>query len=78
MISDSMHMCSLSSIVILIFSAVIQSGMSMQKPIVLIVMHIPGISSCLFVEWLCLDSQSAMNTCGPDLYSKSYAILVYL
>ena len=37
--------------------------------IALIVMHMPGISSSLFVLWLCLDSQCAMNCCGPGLYS---------
>ena len=34
-----------------------------------VVMHIPGISSFLFAVWLCLDRQSAMKSCGPDLYS---------
>ena len=32
-------------------------------------MFISSISSSLFVLWLCLDSQSGMNKCGPGLYS---------
>ena len=31
-------------------------------------MSIPCISASLFSEWLCLDSQSVMKSCGPGLY----------
>ena len=48
MSSDSMPMCSSSSIAILISSAIMQSGMSMHDSIALIVMHMPRISSSLF------------------------------
>ena len=44
-------------------------GLSMLGSIALMVMHMPGISSSLFVSWLCLDSQSAMNCCCTDVYS---------
>ena len=49
-----------------------QSGMFVNGSIALMFMHMPHISSCLFVSWLCMDSQSAMNTCGPGLYSILY------
>ena len=56
-------------VAILISSAVMQSGMSLHESIALMVMHMPGICCVLFDSWLCLDSQSAMNNCGPGLYS---------
>ena len=47
----------------------LQSGMSVHVSIALILMCISGISSALFASWLCLNSQSVMNSCGPGLYS---------
>ena len=67
--SDTMHMCPSSTVAIYISSVVMQSGMFVPDSIMLMVMHMPGICSSLFVSWLCLDSQSAMNSCGPGLYS---------
>ena len=49
--SDSMPKCLLSSVAFLISSALMQSGMSMHDSIALVVMHMPGISSSLFVSW---------------------------
>ena len=47
-------------------SAFMQLGICMHD--VLMVMHIPGISSPRPISWLCLDGQSTMNSSGPDLY----------
>ena len=66
--SDSIAMCLSSSIAILHSSAVMHSGMCVHEPIALMVMHMPGISSSP-VSWLCLDSHSTMDSCGPGLYS---------
>ena len=54
-----------------------QSGMFLHDYISfsLMVMPMPGISSSLFVLRLYLDSQSAMNSCGPGLNSD--VVLVY-
>ena len=41
-----------------------QSGMSVHDYIVLMVMHIPGISTFLFVLWVYLENHSAINSCG--------------
>ena len=65
--SDRILKCSLPSIANLISSAFMQSGMLMHDSIVLIAMHIYGYSLSLFVSWLCLDSQSVMNSCGSGL-----------
>ena len=46
--SDSMPMCSSSSITILISSALMQSSMSMHDSVEVMVIHMPGISSSLF------------------------------
>ena len=46
-----------------------QSDMLVHDSIALMVMHMPGISLSLLVSWLCLDSQSAVNICGPGFYS---------
>ena len=59
-----------------------QFHMSMDDSIALIVMHMPGISSSLFVSWMCLDSQSAMNSCGPDFtgflcYTDGFIIVFF-
>ena len=43
--------------------------MSVHDSIAFMAMHIPGISFPLFVSWLCLDGQSAMNICGLGLYN---------
>ena len=59
--------CSYFRVTSLISSAVMQSGMSIHDSTVLMVICMPGISS-LFL-WLCLDSQYAMNSCDPGLYS---------
>ena len=69
MSSDTIPMCSLSSVAILILSVVMQSGMSMNDFAALTVMNMTGISSFLFVLWLYMDSQSMMNSCGLGLYS---------
>ena len=66
---DSMPQCSSSSVTLLISSAVMKSGMTMNDSIAFIVMHMPGIFSSLFISWLILDSQSAMNNCGPGFHS---------
>ena len=47
--STSMSMCSSSIIAILTSSAVRKSSMSMHDTVVLMAMHMPGISSSLFV-----------------------------
>ena len=65
--------CSSSKVTSLICSAFMQSGMSVHDSIVLMVMCMPAISSSLFVFWLCLDSQSVMNSSSPGLNS----ILMY-
>ena len=57
--SDSMPMCWSSSDTVLISPAVRN---------LLMVIHTPGIFSSLMVSWFCLDSQSAMKSCGPGLY----------
>ena len=62
MSSDSKPKYSLSSIAILISSAVRYSGISVHDSVAFMVLHIPIIS--LFVSWLCLDSQLAINNCG--------------
>ena len=67
--SDRKLRCSSSRVAPHISSAAMKSGMSMQNSIALMVMHIAGISSSLFVSWLCLDIQSAMNSCEPGLCS---------
>ena len=67
--SDRIPKCSSSSITILISSALMQSGMAIHNSIALMIMPIPDISSYPFVLQLCLHSQSAMNSCGPGLYS---------
>ena len=62
-----MPKCSSCWVVTLISSAVMESHMSVHNPIVL---HcIPGISLSLYVSWFCLDSPSAINSCGPGLYN---------
>ena len=47
---------------------VIHFGMLVIDCIALILVYMPVISSSLFLPWLCLDSQSAMNRSGPGLY----------
>ena len=39
------------------------------KTIALMLMHMPGISSSLFVSWMYLDSQLVVNSCGPGFYN---------
>ena len=53
----------------LISSAAMLSGTSLHDSIALMVICIPDISPLLFVLLLSLDSQSAMNSCGPGLYT---------
>ena len=61
--SDSMHVCSSSNVAILIFSALIRSGISMHACIALMVSHVPGISSsllygCIWIAslgWIAVD-----------------------
>ena len=50
-----------------IWTAVTKSGMSVHDSILLMAMHMPGISSSPFILWLCLDSQTIMNRCGPGV-----------
>ena len=52
-----------------------QCDMSVHDVIALMVMCMPGIPLFLFVSWLCLDSQSAINSHGPALYS---ILMLYL
>ena len=66
--SARMSRCSSSNIAVLISSAVMKSCMSIHDSISLTVMDMPGISSSLFVSWLCEDSQPVMNGCNPGLY----------
>ena len=68
MYSDSLLRSSFSVVDDLISSAVMLSGLSMHVSSALMVMFILGISSSLFVSWLCLGSQSTMNSCGLGLY----------
>ena len=56
-------------IISLISSILMKSGMSVHDSIRLMVMHMPGISSPIFVLWVCLESQSAVNSSGPGFYS---------
>ena len=72
-----MPSCSSSSISILISPALMQSGMSLNVPIVLMVICMPGISSSLFVSWLCLDSQSVMNSCTVFLCYNVVFVIVF-
>ena len=44
-------------------------------PIALMVIHMPWISSSMFVSWLFFTSQSAMNIHGPGLFS---ILMLYL
>ena len=68
--SDNMLRCSLSIVPDVISSTVMQSCMSMHDSMVFMVTFIPSIFSPVFVSWLCLDSQSTMNSCGLGLYSN--------
>ena len=68
-VHESMPMCSSFNIAILISSADMYSGMSMHDSIVLMMVHMPCISSSLFFSRLFLDSQSAMSSCSPGMYS---------
>ena len=61
--------CSSYTVIYLISYALMQSGISVHNSIMLMVMHMPGISISPFVYWLCFDSQPVMNRCGPGLYS---------
>ena len=56
----------------------VQSGMSVHDSIVLMVVHLLGISVSLFASSLCLDSQSVMNSCDPGLYSSLVLHLSFL
>ena len=51
----------------LISSIAMHSGMSVHISIALMPTFISIISSSLFIVWLCMDSQPAMNSCGPRL-----------
>ena len=59
--------CSPSINTSFISSAVMQSGMFMHVSIVLVVIYVQYF--CVSVLWLCLDSQSVINNCGPGLNS---------
>ena len=61
--------CSSSMFISLTPSDVMKLCMSWHDSIALMVIHMPTISSSLFVLCLSQDSQSAMNSCGPGLYS---------
>ena len=76
--SSSMPMYSVSSIAILISSAVMQSGMSLHHFIALVVVYMPGFSSSLFVSTFCLDNQSVMNNYDLALYCTSCFIGLFL
>ena len=57
MSSESMPMCSLSSLAVLflqLWCSLVCQCMTLTE---LMVIHMPGISSSLFVSWLCLDRQ---------------------
>ena len=72
---NSMSMYSLSSIANYILSALMQSGMSVHDLNTLLIMYMPGISLSLSVSWLCMESQSTMNSCGPGLHNL---LILYL
>ena len=57
------------SVEFLLLSYIIQSSLSKHGCMMLMVMHMHRNCSSLFVSWLCLDNQSAMNNCDPGLYS---------
>ena len=67
--SGRMPKCSLPSVASLIYSASMESGIFMHGSLELMVIHIGGISSSLFVSQVCLHSQSAMSSCHQGLYS---------
>ena len=67
--SDSICIYLSYSVALLISPTVIQSDMSRQEPITLMVMHMTGISLCLFVSWSCLDSKFDMNSSDQGLNS---------
>ena len=69
--------CSSSKVTSHISSALMQSGMSVHNSVVIIFILIPGISSSHFVLWLCLDGQSAMNSCGTVLCSILDVVVGY-
>ena len=69
MYSDSFLRCSSSVVTDLFSSVVMQYGISMHDLISFMIMFIASISSSsLFVSWVWPDSQSAVNSCGADLY----------
>ena len=51
--------------------------MSVHDSIALMVMHMIGTYLSLFVSWLCLDSQSVMNSCGPGLLNTDVFIIIF-
>ena len=59
--SESMPKCSSSNC-----ATVISSGI-MHGSIAFVVTHMSFISLSPFVAWLCLDTQSVMNNCGPGM-----------
>ena len=70
MSSDSMPMCLSTSVAFLILSCCHACTLvCLCITTVLMVMHMSGVSSSLFVWWLCLDSYSVMNNCDPGMYS---------
>ena len=70
-----MPKCLQSSIAILMSSAVMQSGKSLHDSMFMVI-HMLCISLSLFLSWLCLESKSAMNNCGPDWYRTLYLVLM--
>ena len=71
--SDWILKCLSSRFAIIISSVVMQSGMSKHDSTALMIMHIPGI--LLSQSHGCMDSQSAMNSCFPNLY---HILMLYL
>ena len=65
---DNTLMCPSSMVTTHIYSAVIHYDMSMHASITVMLMPSLPISLHLLTLWFCLDSQYAMNNCGPGLY----------
>ena len=70
-----MPTCSSSIVVALISSSIMQYGMSVHDSTALIVMHMPIISSSLFVSQMYLDSQSAVNSCALA-FTQLYVVVM--
>ena len=73
--SESRLKCTLTRVATLISSAGMQSSVSVHDWY-----YMDGCAYIWYffvcMSWLCLGSQSAMNSYGPGLYSISYVVLI--